>query len=81
MDKRDSLSQPVQPAADDGNGVLRFKENSIVRYLLDAGGLDLNDIAIAKSDAPKEDWQQFHQLIGYSVSGPSRRLFTSHNQS
>jgi hypothetical protein len=60
---------PIQPIGDDGQGVLRFKENKVVRYLLDHGGLDLNDLVRADADLPREDWEQFHQLIGYSVSG------------
>lgn len=62
---------PMQPVEWDGRGVIRFKQNAIVRYLIDmarARGLaDMNDLALMPfSD---EDRQQFAQLIGYSISG------------
>lgn len=66
-DKRRALPHPVQPVEDDGCDVVRFKENKIVRHLLDNGGIDLNQIA--RLDFPREDHVQFAQLIGYSVSG------------
>ena len=58
---------PMQPIIQDKDGRLRFKQNAIVRYLLDHGRLDLN--ALAARDFAREDWQQFAQLIGYSLSG------------
>ena len=59
---------PVQPVYFDEHGVVRFKENPIVRYLLDAGPFDMNSIAMLPGiDA--NDREQFAQLIGYSVSG------------
>ena len=58
---------PIQPVEDDGKGVLRFKGNAIVRFLLDNGPFNLNDIAL--KDFPREDREQFAQLIGYSLSG------------
>lgn len=58
--------QPMQPVETDASGVLRFRENKIVRYLLDNGGIDLNDLA--RIEFPREDRDQFAQLIGYSVS-------------
>lgn len=61
------MSQPIQPLYTDEKGVLRFKENAIVRYLLDRGGIDLNQIA--RSGFSDEDRVQFAQLIGYSLSG------------
>jgi hypothetical protein len=60
------LTQPIQPIYRDHNGVERFHPNKIVQYLLDNGGLDLNDLA--RVDFPGADREQFHQLIGYSVS-------------
>lgn len=62
----------MQPVVWDGKGVIRFQENEIVRYLLDHGGLDLNKLHGMDYPAPQfkpSDWEQFHQLIGYSVSG------------
>jgi hypothetical protein len=66
-DRRNKKKHPIQPLEDDGNAVLRFKHNNIVRHLLDHGGLDLNKLAVL--DFPREDWEQFAQLIGYSLSG------------
>ena len=63
------MSHPIQPLIEDENGVVRFKSNSIVQYLLDHGGIDLNQIA--KMGFPQEDHEQFAQLIGYSLSGAS----------
>lgn len=57
---------PIQPLGMVGD-VLRFKENKIVRRLLDEGGIDMNQIATW--DVPREDREQFAQLIGYSHSG------------
>lgn len=54
------------------DGVLRFKENAIVRHLLDHGqkhGCGLNEIACMNFS--KEDHMQLAQLIGYSLSGYS----------
>ena len=42
------MKNPIQPLAKDAQGVLRFKENSLVRALLDHGqatGLGLNELA------------------------------------
>ena len=68
------LKHPMQPIGFDGcsnkhspHGVIRFKPNAIVRFLLDAGPFDLNQISCMNfSD---EDYTQLMQLIGYSVSG------------
>lgn len=49
------------------NGIVRFKANSIVRFLLDEGGLTLNDLAAR--DFPQADWEDFYQMIGYSLIG------------
>ena len=58
---------PIQPIESDASGVLRFKANKIVRYLLDKGGIGLSQIA--RENFSHDDRDQFHQLIGYSVSG------------
>lgn len=58
---------PMQPVIVAKDGVHRFKENAIVRHLLDAGPFDMNTIAMM--DFTREDREQFAQLIGYSVSG------------
>ena len=67
MAKLEELEHPLQPIGLDKHGVARFKENAIVRFLLDAGPFDLNQIACMKFSA--EDHSQLAQLIGYSVSG------------
>ena len=59
---------PMQPIHRDSDGMARFQENLIVRYLLDNNGrLTLNDLAVC--GFPQRDWEQFYQLIGYSLSG------------
>lgn len=58
---------PIQPLYIDHRGVLRFRGNSLVRYILEAGGIDMNDLACLPF--PVEDRRQFAQLIGYSLSG------------
>jgi hypothetical protein len=57
---------PDQPVVWD-KGVLRFKQNRIVRLLLDTGKLNLNDLS--RMEFEQEDWEQFYQLIGYSLGG------------
>lgn len=49
------------------NGVRRYKANLIVMYLLDNGGIDLNQLALM--EFPLHDRRQFAQLIGYSLCG------------
>ncbi|RXO38266.1 hypothetical protein D0525_16275 [Salmonella enterica] len=61
---------PQQPLIIDSSGTLRFKENQIVRKLLDYAterGYGLNEIAREQFDA--EDQMQLAQLIGYSLDG------------
>ncbi len=58
---------PNQPIVSGSHGVVRFRQNAIVRHLLDNGPFDLNDLAqLPFSD---DDRAQFAQLIGYSVAG------------
>jgi hypothetical protein len=61
----------MQPIIKDKNGRARFKENAIVRFLLDEASdgrkCDLNRLAVR--DFPQADWEQFYQLIGYSLHG------------
>lgn len=66
---------PVQPIVLDDHGVARFKANEIVRFLLDAGPFDMNQLAIKSFS--KEDREQFAQLIGYSVSGAADLSYVS----
>lgn len=60
------VPHPMQPLVSD-NGTIRFQQNSIVRFLLDSGPFDLNQLATMDFD--DEDWNQFAQLLGSSVSG------------
>lgn len=62
-----NMNHPLQPIAVDEHGVIRFKANKIVCYLLDRGGITLNDLDAL--DFSVEDREQFAQLIGYSLSG------------
>lgn len=39
------IKNPMQPIVFDEHKVIRFKDNKIVRYLLDNGGIDLNDLS------------------------------------
>ncbi len=68
-DQRAALKHPIQPVGDDGQGVLRFKPNAIVKHLLENGPFNLNDIARAKFS--RDDREQFAQLLGYSLIGAS----------
>lgn len=61
------MKHPIQPVEIDKDGTPRFKRNAIVRFLLDSGYYDMNDIAVM--DFSDEDRQQFAQLIGYSLRG------------
>lgn len=61
------MKNPIQPTKVDDHGVIRFKENKIVRKLLDEGPFDMNQIAMW--DIDPDDRVQFAQLIGYSLSG------------
>ena len=63
------MKHPIQPI-ENKDGVLRFKENAIVRHLLDYGqkhGCGLNELACM--DFSNEDHMQLAQLIGYSLRG------------
>lgn len=61
------MRHPMQPLVRDKQGVIRFQENKIVRFLLDAGPFDLNQLGLMQFD--DDDRMQLAQLIGYSVSG------------
>lgn len=60
------MSFPMQPLISE-DGVIRFKANEIVRYLLDQGSFDMNSLAAIPFS--QEDREQFAQLIGYSLAG------------
>jgi hypothetical protein len=59
---------PMQPIFVDEEGTCRFRQNHIVRFMLDAGPFDLNQLSCLPN-IPREDWEQFAQLIGYSING------------
>lgn len=61
------MKHPIQPLLRDKDGTVRFKKNKIVRYLLDAGPFDMNQLSLMPfSD---DDRTQFAELIGYSLNG------------
>jgi hypothetical protein len=64
------MKHPMQKVEDN-----RFVKNDMVRWLLDNGGKDLNDLA--REDFSNEDREQFAQLIGYSLSGFSELSYVS----
>jgi hypothetical protein len=61
------MEHPVQPLIEDSEGVVRFKPNALVQFLLDNGPFDLNELQ--QRSFSREDWEQFAQLIGWSLSG------------
>lgn len=61
------MKNPIQPLVNE-DGILRFKRNEIVRYLLDSHpNCDMNSLAAL--DFSDDDRQQFAQLLGYSLGG------------
>jgi hypothetical protein len=70
------MKNPIQPLVEDANGVLRFKDNAIVRHLLDTHpACDMN--RLAAWNFTDDDRQQFAQLIGYSLSGYGELSYVS----
>lgn len=70
--------QPMQPLVRDADGVIRFQQNAIVRFLLDWAspkGMSLNDLALIPFS--EDDRAQFAQLIGYSLSGYGELSYVS----
>jgi hypothetical protein len=68
----------MQPLTTGASGVLRFKENAIVRDLLDFAaprGFGMNEMA--SRDYTQGDREQFAQLIGYSLSGYGELSYVS----
>ena len=68
-------AHPMQPTYLDKNGVLRFRRNAVVemmRKVLRGCNYSLNEIARdvnnPENGITEDDWNQFQQLIGYSVS-------------
>lgn len=69
------MRHPLQPIQTDEHGTERFKANAIVCYLLDNGGIDMNQLAVLRFS--QEDREQFAQLIGYSLSGFAELSYVS----
>ena len=70
---------PMQPVEIDEDGKPRFRENRIVRLLLEEGPHNLNSIA-EDANARRftcEEMEQLAQLIGYSVGGFGELSFAS----
>jgi len=65
------VKHPNQDLETDVHGTVRFVENKIVRYLLEEGSLNINDLSdrFAEDDEYRDDFVQFAQLIGFSVAG------------
>lgn len=67
--------QPMQPIAFTKDGVIRFRKNMVLCFLLEEARegrkCDLNRIAQQRFSAnwPADDVEQFWQMLGYSVSG------------
>lgn len=67
----DEPPHPVQPVVFDGHGTPRFKQNQIVKFMLDfmtqhRMGLDTLRGVPGFSE---QDFEQLYQLMGYSVDG------------
>ncbi len=80
--KKPNTALPMQPVELDQHGVVRFRRNRLVEYLLDHGGIDMNALAhfAIKNGVPDEERDQFAQLTGYSVSGWSDLSYVSDKQ-
>ena len=62
---------PMQPIVKVGE-VCRFKRNAIVDYLYEQGQIKMNELATVQVEERRftqDDWEQFYQLIGYSIAG------------
>jgi hypothetical protein len=58
------------------DGILRFKRNQLVRYLVDVLPGGMNALAVLPN-IDKEDRDQLAQLIGYSVDGYGSLSYSS----
>jgi hypothetical protein len=71
-DARGSIMHPMQPVVLTRDGIIRFKANEVVTALFNHAqntGLNMCDMRLRFTQCNNEDWSQFAQLIGYSVSG------------
>ena len=55
----------------DDHGTQRFKQNDVIRFLVDSGKIDLNQLYIAVLTEKLDDWAyfEFYMALGYSVCG------------
>ena len=67
-----------RPTTLDKYNTLRFKQNAIVRYLLDKS--DTKFGLLMKMDFTDEDRREFCQLIGFSVDLYQQLSFVSNNE-
>lgn len=62
--------RPMQPISTGEDGLPRFEANTIVKRLLEFARLHgLGQQELASENHSQEDWEQFAQLIGYSLRG------------
>jgi hypothetical protein len=71
----DDPPHPMQPLVIDPHGTVRFRANAIIRWAVETGRIDLNEIATMPFDA--DDRMQLAQLVGYSVGGYSELGYVS----
>ncbi len=69
------MKYPLQPIEKNEDGVLCFKANAIVKFLLEAGPFTMNQLQCMPFDNVTRE--QFAQLIGYSVNGFSELSYIS----
>jgi hypothetical protein len=71
-ERKERPELPLQPLAPDGDGVVRFVQNPLVRHMYDegrrAGVFDLNRLASLPA-VSRAEFAQLLQLLGYSLSG------------
>ena len=72
------MRQPLQFIERDAEGKERFVPNAIVRFLLDMSEYNMNKLALMNFS--EDDWQQFAQLIGYSVNGYQELSYVTDEQ-
>lgn len=70
------MKHPIQPVEADEHGAQRFKKNEIVTWMID----ELGDQAwhrIMITPFPREDREQFIQLLGHSLANASDEEYMS----
>lgn len=60
-------SHPLQSIVQGDDGLARFQSNAIVEFLLKVSGYDM--VRLSEEGFSASDWEQFAQLIGYSLRG------------